>query len=210
LPKLQDHLLGRLLNREYEGDTYGEFSDADCNRLHIVNEQIFQVNTCSIHYTTYDVRRDYDLVNPKTHADIMVESPDPDTPFWYARVLGIFHANVWTDHPNLPDQSVCQMDFLWVRWFGTEPDWHSGSHQAKLPKIGFVDASDDFAFTFLDPAHVIRGCHLIPAFDAGRTSLLLPYQNSIAQQPQDANEIDDWVNFYVNMQVELFLTQRSH
>jgi hypothetical protein len=90
------------------------------------------------------------------------------------------------------------MDFLWVRWFGEEPDYRSGIRKARLPKIGFVESTDDFAFSFVDPANVIRGCHLIPAFNAGRSTGLLPHSRSISRclNPED---IDDWLNFYVNM-----------
>ena len=53
-----------------------------------------------VNYTTYDMRRDQDTINPRTHADVMVlnpgdeESEDERHPYWYARVCGIFHANV--------------------------------------------------------------------------------------------------------------------
>jgi hypothetical protein len=53
----------------------------------------------------------------------------------------------------------------------------------------------------LDPAYVIRSCHLIPAFAAGRTTTLLPYATSVAQCCSVGTpiEADDWTNFYVNM-----------
>ena len=70
--------------------------------------------------------------------------------------------------------------------------------RARLPSIGFVDSTDEFAFSFVDPANVVRGCHLIPAFDTGRSADLLPWKRSIARRlnPED---VDDWLYFYVNM-----------
>ena len=62
----------------------------------------------------------------------------------------------------------------------------------------FVEWNDPFAFTFLDPAHVVRGCHLIPAFAEGRTSALLPEGKSAARVLA-AGETDDWLNYYVGM-----------
>jgi len=94
------------------------------------------------------------------------------------------------------------MEFLWVRWLGAEPGHRHGFRRAVLPKIGFVPSTDEYAFGFLDPKHVIRGCHLVPAFICGRTSDLLPVKNTDARCLQcygRACETDDWMNFYVNM-----------
>ena len=204
LPKLRDHILGRLLERPSQGDTYGDFSDAERNMVHILGNKLFEVSTMTVNFTSYDIRRDYDLVNPRSHPDIMIVSPDSETnnalPFWYARVLKIYHADVWTSHPDVRDHSTHSMNFLWVRWFGTEPGYNWGFSHARLPKIGFVEWNDPFAFTFLDPAHVVRGCHLIPAFAEGRTSTLLPEGKS-AGRVLVAEETDDWLNFYVGMYV---------
>jgi hypothetical protein len=132
----------------------------------------------------------------------MVKSPESGTnaqPFWYARVIGIFHASVSSSHTGVVEKSLRRMDFLWVRWFGVEPGrYRYGIRYARLPKIGFVESTDPYAFTFLDPAQVIRGVHVIPAFSEERTSELLPTTKSIARvlNPEDDS---DWVNFYINM-----------
>ena len=55
-------------------------------------------------------------------------------PYWYARVLGIYHANIWAENSAIPGaKNTRRMDFLWVRWFGEEPDYLSGPHRARLP-----------------------------------------------------------------------------
>jgi hypothetical protein len=54
-------------------------------------------------------------------------------------------------------------------------------YYARLPKIGFVESTDKYAFTFLDPIQVIRGSHLIPAFSEGQTSALLQATKLVAQ-----------------------------
>ena len=62
-----------------------------------------------MNYTTYDVRRDRDTVNPNTHPYVMLQSPEVGTsahPYWYAQVLGIFHTNVSTNHPAAPINSA--------------------------------------------------------------------------------------------------------
>jgi hypothetical protein len=91
------------------------------------------------------------------------------------------------------------MEFLWVQWFGIEPGcYRHGFHLACLPKHGFVESSDEYAFSFLDPGQVIRGAHITPVFSEGCTSTLLPATKSVAQVLAP-DESDDWVNFYVNM-----------
>jgi len=114
----------------------------------------------------------------------MVKSPEigPQAqPYWYAHVIGIFHGLVSSSHRDVKNRSLHPMKFLWVQWFGMEPGRYChGFRYARLPKIGFVESTDEYAFTFLDPAQVIRGAHLIPAFSEGHTSTLLPATKSVA------------------------------
>jgi len=139
----------------------------------------------------------------------MVLSPEtgPNAhPYWYARVLGVFHARVLHTGPDARNRSVQHIEFLWVRWFGTVSGHRYGFKAARLPKIGFVEEDDESAFGFLDPSLVLHGCHLIPAFFDGRTSELLTTLHSAARPP---GEFDDWVAFYVNLYVpksSLFVT----
>jgi hypothetical protein len=99
--------------------------------------------------------------------------------------------------PAANNCSVQRLEFLWVRLFGVEPNYASGSEAARLPKIGFVPDTDHDTFGFLDPSLVLRGCHLVPAFAAGRTqSLLQTTSPTTARLP---GEIDDWANYYVIM-----------
>ena len=153
-----------------------------------------------MNYTTYDVRRDQDTINTSSRRYVMVRSPelrDNAHPYWYAQVLGIYHAHVSTTHPAAPKHSAQPMQFLWVRWLGTEPGYRSGSRVARLPKVGFVEVTDSDAFGFLDPDLIIRGSHLIPAFHCRQTHDLMPYDGPTFARAAD--EKDDWTNFYVNM-----------
>ncbi|KAJ3573756.1 hypothetical protein NP233_g2220 [Leucocoprinus birnbaumii] len=202
IPKLKNHLLGRLQGRTFDADMHEDFSDADRNTIRIRNGTIFRHQTAQIHYTTYDVRRDYDTLNPRNRSFCMVASADTEIdqnahPFWYAQVIGIFHADVQHTGANSRDFSWRTMEFLWVRWLGFEPGYSSGRRLAKLPKIGFVPEGDEYSFSFLDPAQVIRGCHLIPAFSQGRTNDLLSTQGQT--EARQSGETDDWANYYVNI-----------
>jgi hypothetical protein len=117
IPKLKDHLHGYLLNQGYNGDIYGKFTEEERNTIHIVGEQIYHCKIIHINYTTYDVRHDADTINPQMYPDIMVKSPETGPhaqPFWYAHIIGIFHASVLSCHPEVTERSTHQMDFLWV------------------------------------------------------------------------------------------------
>jgi hypothetical protein len=199
IPKLQDHLLGRLLNRDFDGDAHEEFTPADRNTVFIQNNKIYATKTCRVNYTTYDVRRDQDTLNPRTSCFVMVNSPETQDgahPYWYCKIIGVFHAKVYQSTQS--ETTVPQpMEFLWVRWLGIEPGHRGDIQTGRLPKVGFVHESDSYAFGFLDPAHVIRASHLIPRFAGGRTNHLLQTTDLTAARLPD--ETDDWANYYVNM-----------
>jgi hypothetical protein len=134
---------------------------------------------------------------------MVISQEAKDGLYWYARVLGIFHTDVLHVDPLARNRSVQHMEFLWVRWFGIEPGYRSGSRFGRLPKVGFVPDTDISAFGFLDPSLVLRGCHLVPAFASGRTSALLRTVSLTLARPPD--ETDDWTNYYVIMYVLLFI-----
>lgn len=146
------------------------------------------------------MRRAQDSMNPRTHADVMVLSREIDKdeenghPYWYARIIGIFHANVRHVGPTSKFSDPQRIEFLWVRWFGRDMGYRAGWKAHRLHRVGFID---DNSFGFLNPKEVIRGVHLIPAFEHGRTSDYLA--RSIARQPSEKHE--DWAYYYVGMYV---------
>ncbi|EDQ99584.1 uncharacterized protein LACBIDRAFT_316366 [Laccaria bicolor S238N-H82] len=116
-------------------------------------------------------------------------------PYWYARIIGIFHANVFhVDPKSTSPGDTHTMDFLWVRWFGHDTEYRSGFKARRLPRIGFFDGNEDRAFGFLDPNDIIRAAHLMPAFSQGRSRELLG--RSIAHNQKDEEE---WLRYYVGM-----------
>jgi hypothetical protein len=118
-----------------------------------------------VHYTTYDLQREYDTINPRTHADVMVLSGEhsPSHPYWYACVLGIYHLDTWL-RGSSGETDIQHLEILHIRWFGPLRSYKSGMQHTRLPKVAFVEESDHDAFGFLDPGQVIQGAHLIPAF----------------------------------------------
>ncbi|KAJ3568500.1 hypothetical protein NP233_g5674 [Leucocoprinus birnbaumii] len=203
LPKLKDHILNRLEGLAPDSRTY---TDGERNKLTFTSNRIYRHKYCRINYTTYDMQRAQDSINPRTHADIMVLAGDPesetseaasnrdDHPYLYARVLGIFHADVqWAKSPEDPPQ-LTTIDFLWVRWFIRNTGHPCHFRNRRLPLLEFADEG---AFGFLDPDNVLRGCHLIPAYARGQISGL---QKSICRHADDGN--CEWQYHYVNIFVD--------
>lgn len=208
---LKNHILGRQVGGTYDGDEQ-VFTGKDHNSIRVVKNRVYSMQTLRVNYTTYDVRRDQDTINPRTNCDIMVASPDTSPNahrFWYARVLGIFYVHVCNDDADSTNRASQRVDFLWVRWFGMVEGHRYGLRAARLPKVGFIQAEEDSpAFGFLDPSLVVRACHLIPAFNLGRTTRILGATTTTAARA--FGEVDDWVAFYVNMSVSHFLVFTSH
>ncbi|KAF8960116.1 hypothetical protein BDZ97DRAFT_1666295, partial [Flammula alnicola] len=112
-PKLQEHLVGRLHHPEWSGDG-NEFSDDERAKLYIANERMFLHKVMRVNYTSYDMRQGQDSINSRNHADIMTLSRnDPDHPFEYGRVIGIFHVDVGIHEPGASKPSVMK-EVLWV------------------------------------------------------------------------------------------------
>ena len=130
------------------------------------------------------------------------EDPNEDVdahPYWYARVIGIFHVDIVHNGPKSTSSEKRRINFLWVRWFGRDVSFNAGWKAQRLHRIGFLNASLDGsgAFSFLDPSMVIRSVHVIPAFAHGQTSDLLHPPQSVARLP--LNEERDWQYYYINM-----------
>ncbi|KAG1856388.1 hypothetical protein DFJ58DRAFT_840899 [Suillus subalutaceus] len=165
IPRLKDHLLTQLRNLAYDGDEH-EFSDADRTLVLFTDNKIYHHSILRVNYTTYDLQREQDTVNPRTRADIMVLSHEDEKihPYWYARVIGICHVNVEYCQDNTQTYSCpTRMDFLFVRWFqwdGSAAGWAV----KRLQRLEFFDEDSPDAYGFLDPDSVIRGVHLIPSF----------------------------------------------
>lgn len=126
------------------------------------------------HFTTYDVQRGTDIVNPGTsRCNIMLLADDSDASaaqhkFLYARVLGVYHANVIYTGPGMHNYEARRIDFLWVRWYKVVEPTASGWKIRRLDCIRFPRMDEEDAFGFVDPRDVLRGCHVMPKFAAGK------------------------------------------
>jgi hypothetical protein len=110
-------------------------------------------------------------------------------PFCYAKVLGIFHANVF--YLGQHNQDARRIEFLWVRWYELKKagNWTP----QRLDELCFTSALDDDSFGFLDPEDVLRVCHIILSFKRGR--VFSEDETGFSQSIQDKN---DWKFYFVN------------
>jgi hypothetical protein len=125
------------------------------------------------------------------------EPGSPKHQYIYAHVLGIFHVNVVYAGPGMLDYKARRIDFLWVQWFkgvedvSVEQSWTD----ARLDRLHFPPMSDNEAFGFIDPAHVLCGCHIIPRFSIG-----LHHVEGVGIS-ECAGNTKDWIHYYVAQSV---------
>jgi hypothetical protein len=211
-PKLKNHILPRikamLLAERPNADSDAEAAirienepQAELDGILFKEDRIYRHRVLRINYTTYDVRRAQDTVNPNTaRRDIMLLSnlqSQPDScvhQYKYARVLGIFHVNVIYIGPGMLDYRARRMEFLWVRWYENieSSPVQDGWRDCRLDQLRFPPMDHPEAFGFVDPAHVIRAFHSIPRFVSGQQ-----YQDGlgISRCSRDSN---DWRIYFAN------------
>ncbi|KAI0700509.1 hypothetical protein C8T65DRAFT_551386, partial [Cerioporus squamosus] len=207
---LKNHLLARLEDCGLlvaEGPQPGEFSFQQQSRLLIWKEAAFWHEVLRLNYTTYDLRRSQDSVNPKNHGDIMLLADDSNEPgahpYVYARIIRIFHVNVRLD--DSPMQDFERFDVLFVRWFRLDHSAPGGFEKKRLHRLEFVPADGEQpAFGFVNPADVVRGTHIVPAYAFHPTSILLgpSMARDVAGKLEGRSRADmDYRYHYVNLYV---------
>ncbi|KIN97561.1 hypothetical protein M404DRAFT_160169, partial [Pisolithus tinctorius Marx 270] len=109
--------------------------------LIIIKNHLYRHNVLHVNFTTYDLHRDHDSLNPHTHADIMVlshETEENPHPYWYTRIIAIFHLEVHYNGPELNNCSTRRIDVLWVHWFTHDKNFKAGWSVKHLPQVGFI------------------------------------------------------------------------
>lgn len=171
--------------------------------IYFKGERMYSHKTVQFNYTTYDIRRAQDTVNPGTsHCNVLLLSEEmshtaevlPTTtsngkshPFLYARVIGIFHANVIYTGLGMVDYTPKRMDFLWVRWY----KYKGMDNSDRLDQLAFPPIDSKGAFGFVDPADVLRCCHIIPRFSLGKRH---PSGTGFSKLARDSQ---DWLEYNV-------------
>ncbi|KAI0363871.1 hypothetical protein BV20DRAFT_957443 [Pilatotrama ljubarskyi] len=169
-------------------------SSQDLAALRIRHNRMYIHKRMLVNYTSYDMRRQQDSINPSSHNDIMLLAPAGSShPHLYARVLGIFHVNVYLAGHGTEEPTLLQV--LWVRWFNLDESAPWGLDACALPRLEFAPLYDD-PFGFISPDQVLRSIHLIPAFAHGRSDVALP---GYTLARSDDEEDEDWNFYYVGI-----------
>lgn len=157
------------------------------------NDRLFTHQIMRAKYTTYDIRREEDIINLRSEPNVMVLRQDYSsahgTPYRYARVLGIYHANVRLIaelRNGARDYTPHRIDFLWVRWYVS----CGNPAPLSLEELQFEPLGSSAAFGFVDPSQVLRAAHLTPRFSKGRLDeqRLSPWMSKTPL----------WKSYYVN------------
>ncbi|KAJ3542068.1 hypothetical protein NMY22_g3642 [Coprinellus aureogranulatus] len=236
LAKLRAHLLPRireLLLEEARVDphTYGyalpvlehlvcedpmavsDGSITDRDRVYIDKDRLYRHEILNVNFTSYEGRREQDILNPKTtRRDFMCLREDdqssstttsPRHRFCYGRLLGIYHVNVVYLGAGSLDRKPRRIDVLWVRWFKEFEDERSWT-DCQLDRLGFYPLEDINAVDFVNPAHVLRACHLIPRFVLGKVEGRTLEYSPLTQAH------DDWAEYMINRFVDRDMMMRYH
>jgi hypothetical protein len=148
-----------------------------CKFVFLKNDRIYHHRLCRFHFTTYDVRRSSDTINPSTtRCNIMLLADNADVAdgsstghcFLYARVLGVYHANIVYTGPCMHDYQARRLDFLWVRWYKVVDSDTAGWSSLRLDSVRFPPINGEDAFGFVDLKDVLCTCHIVPNFAKGK------------------------------------------
>ncbi|KAI0816876.1 hypothetical protein BC628DRAFT_1334130, partial [Trametes gibbosa] len=201
IPLLRVHLLTRMLDLSTCVNDDDTFSDKQLDGIELQNDRIYRHKVLHLNYTTYDMRRDQDIIKPGCHPDIMLLSSEIDSkqgPFVYARVLDIFHANVRYRGPGSSQwtREWHRIDFLWVRWYSICNGNTDLFQSRSLPRLRFVEAHNPSVapFGFVNPADIPRSSFILPAFHYGTTNGLLDH-SKLARCTSDNDE--DYNLYYI-------------
>lgn len=177
IPKLKQHLLPRILwllgHEELPSDP-----DAWTDVVLEEDDRIYSHKIMRMTFTTYDVRRDEDVIHVDTpQCNVMLlnaeydarcsASVDRSHPYLYAKIVGIYHANVryLGNHPDgTRSLASHRMDFALAHWYKLL----GPREEFTLDRLALSPLDCDTALSFVDPEDIIRAVHIIPQFSLGK------------------------------------------
>ncbi|KAJ3525624.1 hypothetical protein NMY22_g10496 [Coprinellus aureogranulatus] len=215
--RLKQHILPRFvaaMRPDLTGQSLQELMATQCwSNVTIKGDRIYTHKIMRIKYTTYDARRDEDIIHLETdQCNLMLGNPEfvygsTTSPFQYCKVIAILHAEVGYAGAlgRLRDSSqylYTPLEILWVRWYDAVPGPGQAASVLNKVKLRPIDKEDGHGF--IDPLNALRACHLIPQFALGRR---FPDGHGKSQLAQDEA---DWECYYVNHFVDRDMFMRYH
>ena len=171
----------------------------DWTSVVIRDHRLYQHKLLKINYTTYDIRRDQDVIHIETpQCNVMLLNSNfsavgAHSLYLYSRVLGIYHANV-SYIGILPDGTQrydsFRLDVVWGQWYENLDFPRKEAFQLDRLRLCPVEAQD--SLHFMDPEDILRGVHLIPQFSLGKVDTLPPKSRLATLQESE------WKAYYVN------------
>lgn len=206
MPDLKAHILQRMEDLLGLEIPYTDKSNSLFSPVLFKNDRMYEHRIIRFNYTTYDIRRAQDVVNPgTTHCNIMVLSQDRKQDketnnsshcFHYGRVIGIYHVNAVYNGPGMANYHPHRMDFLWVRWYELQRNQTNSPYQ--LNQLSFPPIESNGSMGFVNPKDIIRGSHIIPMFRKGRDG---------KEKSKLVQDSKDWNSYYVSQYVKMSFLQ---
>ncbi|KAF5319997.1 hypothetical protein D9611_011026 [Ephemerocybe angulata] len=201
---LKKHLLPRFIaaiNPGLTGQSLDNISQwQDWSSIALKNDRFYTHKIMRIKYTTYDARRNEDIIHLDTdQCNAMLIDPgysydNPNSsqhPFKYCKVIGILHAEVayigemgrrGVEYP------YHTMEVLWVRWYRVHP----ATSAFELDRAELIPVNEPESHSFIDPIQILRACHMTPRFTKGKR-----YKDGVGMS-QLANDGLDWNEYYID------------
>jgi hypothetical protein len=121
---------------------------------------------------------------------VLADGDDAEShPFLYGCVLGVYHVNVIYTGPGMLDYRARRLEFVWVRWYDHIKPHGSWSTRT----LDQLDFPGEGGYDFIDPANIMRGCHIIPAFAQGRSGT-----NRQGNTEATHAHLRGWNRYYIN------------
>ncbi|TEB40253.1 hypothetical protein FA13DRAFT_1572898, partial [Coprinellus micaceus] len=166
------------------------------------DNRIYSHKLLKVNYTTYDIRRDQDILHVETpQCNVMMlndqyslDTRSTEHPYIYGRLLGVFHANV-SYARSLPasvqNPGYHRIDFAWVHWY----KFTASTDEFSLDSLTPYPLHSYLAQSFVDPSDIIRSAHLIPKFALGKDDGPIPKSQFVRHHPL-------WKAYYLNRFVD--------
>ncbi|TEB24923.1 hypothetical protein FA13DRAFT_1796782 [Coprinellus micaceus] len=200
--QLKQHLFPRILDRLGLGDAAEAVPEDQWIHVVLRANRIHAHRLLRVNYTTYDVRREQDVLHvdtPQCNFMTLNDQYEPKTwlsehPYTYGKLLGVFHADVsyvGLLPSDTPAPRFHRIDFAWVHWYS----FIGPKGEFSLDRVSPRPITSHGVLEFIDPSYIIRSVHLIPQFSQGKEAEPMLESRLVRNQPV-------WKTYFINRFVD--------